>query len=244
MGDRLDDGLSEINLHKLSGSAYMQYNTGSTITLSTNTNIIRLIDDSRLDYESLDNKALSYSYSHIKSTKTKPSNYHYLVSGSLEDGIFNKNNPRVYGLVYPSLGVYILDADVLDSSGSFNTVTLPDFDGDNAMKLFKSMSGSALYTDASGDYLGFKSRKTKYEHQYGYVVRLKNYAYNFTNNPTFVTGSEGVIIDDFNNYHPNTYMTTIGLYNEHYELLAIGKVNKAKLKNYTTEGLYVVKLRY
>ena len=246
MGDKLDLGVNEINLHQLSGSQWgvNQTHTGSNVKLGSAGNIIRLIDDSRLNYAQLSNSSKSYYYSNLDSDLVHDSNWSYLVSGTLENGVYNTTDPHVYGLIYPKLGIYLLDADVLDRSGSFLTVTGSDMNGDNPIKLFKSLSGSALYTDTSGDYLGFQSRRIKYEYIDRYFVRVKNGEYNFSNNPTWRSGSEGQIIDDFQGGNPQVYVNEIGLYNDNRELIAVGKLNRSIPKNFTTEGLYTITLKY
>jgi hypothetical protein len=141
------------------------------------------------------------------------------------------------------LGVVLLDADLLDLSASFLTVTGSDVAGDNSMKLFTAISGAALYTDASGDVLGFQLRKVKYSYVEQYFIRVKNVDYNFTNNPTYVTGSEGDIVSDFYN-NPIVYITSIGLYNDNHDLLAVGKVSVPIYKSFTDEALFTVSVNY
>jgi len=253
-GDRLDEGNLEINLHRLSGSQFLAGNgnrnahTGSNVKLGAAGNIIRLIDDSRLNLETdLSSAAYAGFYQTVSESKAhlagRGGEIYYIVSGTLEDGVYNKSQPHVYGLSYPRLGTVILDADLLDLSSSFLTVTGSDVSGDNAMKLYTAMSGSALYTDASGDYLGFQARKVKYEYIEQYFVRVKNGDYNFTNNPSYQTGSEGDIVTDFYN-NPKVYITQVGLYNENKELLAVAKISKPILKSYVDEALIQIDLKY
>lgn len=249
VADKLDEGNIELNLALLSGSKFLQgggavnAHTGSNVKLLGNGQIIRLIDDSQLELNQLSSNALSNEYRIISSSKVHRSNVFYMVSGSIEDGIYNKTYPQVYGLFYPKQGIILLDADKLDQSGSFLTVTGSDVNGDNYMKLFTSISGAAQYTDASGDYLGFQARKTKYSYVEQYFIRVKNQDYNFTNNPTYISGSEGEIITDFYN-NPKVYITQIGLYNPNHDLLAVAKLSRPILKNYSEEGLFEVKLKW
>lgn len=252
MGDKLDAGNLEINLHHLSGSQFLTGNgnrnahTGSNVRLGSAGNILRLIDDYTLDFDR-DLSSTAEFYSGLNAEKSKlvgsSGTYQYIVSGTLETGVYNKSNPQVFGLSYPNLGIIILDADLLDASASFLTVTGSDVAGDNADKLLRSMSGSALYTDASGDYLGFQSRKYKYSYVEQYYVRVRNNEYNFSNNPTFVTGSEGEILEDFRT-KPVTYISEIGLYNENKELLAIAKPSIPLYKSFTDESLIEILLHY
>jgi hypothetical protein len=43
-------------------------------------------------------------------------------------------------------------------------------------------------------------------------------------------------------YNPQTYITTIGLYNDNSELLAVAKMSRALVKDFTKEALIRVKL--
>lgn len=252
MGDQLDAGNLEINLHHLSGSQFLTGNgnrnahTGSNVRLGAAGNILRLIDDYTLDYVTDLNRDADF-YTVLGNERSKfyseSGPYQYIVSGTLETGVYNKSNPQVYGLSYPRLGIVILDADLLDASASFLTVTGSDVAGDNNAKLLLAMSASALYTDASGDYLGFQSRKIKHTFREQIFVRVKSQEYNFSNNPTFVTGSEGQIIDDFYN-NPTTYFTEIGLYNQNKELLAIAKPSNPIYKNFNEEALVGITITY
>lgn len=253
MGDQLDEGHLELNLAELSGSLFQVGNsnrnahTGSNVKLSGTGKVLRLIDDSRLNLDTLTSAAYSGFYQPISSSKsfqfTEAGETYYMVSGSLEDGVYSVTQPQVFGLMYPRLGVVLLDADLLDLSASFLTVTGSDVNGDNSVKLFTAISGAALYTDASGDILGFQARKIKYSYVEQFFIRVKNGEYNFTNNPTYVTGSEGQIITDFYG-SPAVFITSIGLYNDNHDLLAVGKVSKPIYKTFTDEALFTVTINY
>jgi hypothetical protein len=254
MLDRLDEGNIELNLAHLSGSLWeaggnaRNSHTGSSVRLAGTNQVLRLVDDSRLKYdEDLVPAALSGSYAELGEDKAKmftsAGPVYHMVSGSIETGVYNKSNPDVYGLMYPLLGVIVLDADKLDSVAGFLTVTGSDLNGDNNAKLFTAISGAALYTDSSGDVLGFQARKKKTEFFEYFFVRVKNNDYNFTNNKSFLTGSYGEIRSEFLN-NPKVYMTEIGFYNERRELLAVGKISQPLLKSYVNEALFTVKLGY
>jgi len=253
MGDRLDEGNIEINLAELSGSQFLVGNpnrnahTGSNVKLAGTGKVLRLIDDSRLDLTTLTTAAYSAFYRDISGSmchlSTGAGKVHYIVSGTLESGVHNETQPHVYGLSYPQQGIVILDADLLDLSASFLTVTGSDVAGDNAMKLFTAMSGSALQTDLSGDYLGFQSRKVRTNYVEHFFVRVLNSEYNFTNNLTYQTGSEGDIIPDFLNT-PQVFFESVGLYSDNYELLAVAKLSSPIYKSFTEEALIGISLNW
>ena len=68
-------------------------------------------------------------------------------------------------------------------------------------------------------------------------VRARNSELNYSENPSFISGSTGeVLYSQFIN-NPQTYITTIGLYNDSNELLAVAKLSRPLLKDFTKEEL-------
>ena len=67
--------------------------------------------------------------------------------------------------------------------------------------------------------------------------------FNFSSNPTFlVSGSAlGDIKPEFVG-DPITFVTGVGLYNNHGELIAVAKLNQPQKKNYNTELTIAAKL--
>ena len=232
MREFIDEGNLELNLQQLSGSQFLaggglqNAHTGSNVKVNPLQRVIRLVDDSRVS----------------NGTVTTAGEVYNLVSGSLEDGIYNSSAPHYYGLLYRRLGIVVIDGNVLDRSGSFLTVTGSEIPGDNAYKLFTAISGAAIYTDVSGDKLGFAGRSGERVKSSHYFVRVKNQEYNFSNNQTFTTGSEGDLGQPTMIGDPQVFITSVGLYNDSKELLAIAKTNKAIKKNFNSEALLKVKL--
>jgi len=234
MREYLDEGNIEINLAHLSGSEFIagggdaDAHTGSNVTLAGDGSVLRLIDDSSLNPATIMQSGEVYN----------------IVSGSIEDGVYNSSSPNVYGLLFRRKGIIILDATRLDVSASFATVTGREVPGDNPMKLFTAMSGAAQYNDGSGDPLGFAGRGAEKVKSTHYFVRAKNAEYNFSNNPTFVTGSEGDLRHPSMYSDPKSYITTVGLYNPSKELVAVAKLSQAQQKSFTKEALIEVKLEF
>tara|TARA_Y100000389_G_C17452330_1_gene515714 strand:+ start:607 stop:2193 length:1587 start_codon:yes stop_codon:yes gene_type:complete len=234
MREYLDEGNIEINLAHLSGSEFIaggnpaDAHTGSNVALAGNGSVLRLIDDSSLNPATIMQSGEVYN----------------IVSGSIEDGIYNSSSPDVYGLLFRRKGIMILDATRLDVSASFATVTGREVPGDNSMKLFTAISGAAQYDDGSGDPLGFAGRGAEKVKSTHYFVRAKNAEYNFSNNPTFITGSEGDLRHPSMYSDPKSYITTVGLYNPSKELVAVAKLSQAQQKSFTKEALIEVKLEF
>jgi hypothetical protein len=75
-------------------------------------------------------------------------------------------------------------------------------------------------------------------------IRARNNQYNYSMNPSFISGSSGQIIyqDWFDN--PQTYITTVGLYNDNNELMATAKLPYPHNKNFQNELLIQVGLNF
>jgi len=165
-----------------------------------------------------------------------------IVSGSIADGVYASGSAEQYfGLVYPDLGILIFDPDALDKSCSLATARASNTDNDNAQKFFNIISGSGA---GPVDTFGFVARNEEEVTSTHYFIRIKNSEYNFSNNPTYTSGSFGDFynVDFFKD--PKSYITTIGLYSDANELLAVAKLSKPLFKNFNREALVKVKLDY
>ena len=226
MLEKVDPGNWQLTLGQLSGSAVANSShTGSNVKLAINPTYISLIDDSNdLEQEFI-------------STTGRVVN---VVSGSLLTGIYNPTNPQYYGLMYPDMGMIILNDTKLNQSASFNTVTGSNIAGDNAWKLLTSISGAF----AANANFAMQARNVETITSTHYFVRVKNAEYNFSNNPTFTTGSVGEFAQATFIGDPRTYITTIGMYNNRQELLAVAKLSQPIQKSFSIETLIKVKLDF
>ncbi len=158
-----------------------------------------------------------------------------IYSGS--GGVFESTT--VYGLFYPDAGIMVFNASRLSSSlgmvpntefntgSSSNTVR-------NALSLFRRISGSSYFAARSEE-------KVNSTH---YFVRVTNKQFNFSNNPTFVTGSSGGFLYPQMFSNPSVYITTVGMYDNNNRLLAVAKLSQPLLKSFNREVLIKVKLDY
>ena len=74
-------------------------------------------------------------------------------------------------------------------------------------------------------------------------VRIKNSDFNYTTNPSMISGSGEFYYPSLIN-NPQTFITTVGLYNDNNELLAVAKLSKPLVKDFTKEALVRVKLDF
>ena len=173
------------------------------------------------------------------------SKVYQLISGS--DGTAKDENNEImsnggytessgsYGLFFPDLGVIMLNPDAI------NTVlnSPPEIDedvpnGENNLKAFTLIKqGKHFQLNASetitSDYI---------------FIRSRNSEFNYSENPSFISGSTGEIIYDTFINNPQVYPTTVGLYNDANELMAVAKLSKPLLKDFTKESLIRVKLDF
>ena len=221
--DRLDPGNFQIGLATLSGSFTINSaHTGSNVKVATALKVVTLIDDSADSQQSATQIGRTYN----------------LVSGSITDGIYSPKT--YYGSVFPEQGVVILNADTLNSELDFGTVSGSNINGDNAFKLHTSISGAAAINST----YGFAARNEEKVQSTFYFVRAKNAEYNFSNNPSFVTGSNGKFAQTTFVNNPKSYITTVGLYSSLQELLAVAKLSQPILKSFQSEVLVKVKLDF
>ena len=95
----------------------------------------------------------------------------------------------------------------------------------------------------------FKARKSEFLPSKHYFVRVKNQEYNYSNNPSFVSdGTDGRTKGTirFNQFftNPQSYITTVGLYNDSNELVAVAKVSQPVMKSFDNESLIKVRLDF
>jgi hypothetical protein len=174
-------------------------------------------------------------------TTQKPAKVRNLVSGTL-GSIYNDGSgiPQYFGLVFPEQGVILISAQKLNQSASFNTVTGSNIDGENAHKLFTAISGAA---EINSDY-GFIARGVEIKNQQTIFVRVNSDEMNYSNNPTMKFDDDGKLLFDSFKYNPYSYITTVGLYNDNNDLLAVAKLSKPIQKSFNSEVSITVKLEY
>jgi len=188
-----------------------------TLTLNDGSNTLELTDNSR------DVSSISFN---------EAGRVFQMLSGSA--GI-TEGTTTSFGLFLPDIGAIILSGDQLETE--LTNLTWSDaVDGsaNNNQTFFNLISNGSLFTlnsqeSITSDYV---------------FVRARNSEYNYSENPSFISGSTGeVIYDDFINA-PQTFITTVGMYNDNNELLAVAKLSKPLKKDFTKEALIRVKLDF
>ena len=161
-----------------------------------------------------------------------------------------------YGWFYPDMGVIMLSPRAFDYSGSHEVnycwcpgVANLDVGSSNVNNVVNDMVGFftssvSVGSGNSATSASFQARSAEKVYATHYFIRLKNAEYNFSNNPSFTSGSQGAFAHPSMYRDPKVYITTVGLYNDRNELLAIAKLSKPLLKSFTREALIRVKLEF
>ena len=164
-----------------------------------------------------------------------------VVSGSIQTGTAVTKTAAAsqagggIGLFYPDVGLIVLNADQMDSLvADITTVTTSNTVGANVPRFFDSIVQGAK----------FQARREERLSSTHFFCRAGNKEFNFSNNPTFFTASDGTFTQPTFFKDPKTYITTVGLYNDSNELLAVAKLSQPVLKYYSREALIKVKLEF
>jgi hypothetical protein len=150
-------------------------------------------------------------------------------------------NSGSYGWLLPDIGTIILNPVALSGSlaaGGIGLAVSRSFDapGDNNARLFRAISGSTAAT------FTLNSQETITSDFI--FVRPRSSEFNYSENPSFITGSTGEVLYSSFISNPQVYITTVGLYNDNNELLAVAKLSRPLLKDFTKEALIRVKLDF
>jgi hypothetical protein len=143
-------------------------------------------------------------------------------------------NSGSYGLFLPDIGTVLLNPTAISQSIHVAANRTNNSDGLNNQILFDAIKRASSFQlnsqeTISSDYV---------------FVRLRNNEFNYSENPSFISGSTGeVIYSNFIN-QPQVYVTTVGMYNDANELLATAKMSRPLLKDFTKEALIRVKLDF
>ncbi len=180
-----------------------------------------------------------------------------IVSGS--DGTVQAEaTDRTIGFYYPDIGTMIFSATELSASipgeasatntavVSFNSASnrgfgapsLEDNNYENALRFINCLNT----TDGTTGKLKFRDEEDQVSAQY--FCRIKAGDMNFSNNPTFVSGSLNELRHTTMKGNPSTFLTAVQLYNNNGEMVAVGNLSTPLKKNFSSEATIKVKLTY
>jgi len=158
-------------------------------------------------------------------------------------------NSGSYGWLLPDIGTILLNPQALGApavsggigflySGSASASATPNVSPN--VSLYNSLVLALTGGSANDFYINAQESITS-----DFIfVRPRSTEYNYSENPSFISGSTGeVLFSSFIN-NPQTYITTVGLYNDTNQLLAVAKLSRPLPKDFTKEALIRVKLDF
>ncbi len=158
-----------------------------------------------------------------------------------------------YGWFCPDISTILLNASALDVNGQGSDVTginlatdsAADTFGNNPTKLYNAISSSFGDSTTVGVRSNIFELNSQETISSDYVfIRARNNEFNYTENPSFISGSTGEVIYSYFINNPQTFPTTVGLYNDNSDLLAVAKLSRPIQKDFTKEALVRVKLDF
>lgn len=167
-----------------------------------------------------------------------------IISGSIVNGVSTSAIvPKVFtdasgsfGKFLPDVGLIVLNANAIKDTIYGAGITLDESngtDGFNNQKIYNAIKLGGNFT--------LRSEETVTSN---YVfVRVRNSEYNYSTNPSNITGS-GELRHNIMVNTPQSYITTVGLYNDNNDLLGVAKLSRPLLKDFTKEALVRIKLDY
>jgi len=236
VGTHDSDSIYVINIARARYKETMDAGNWSLV-LSGSNGVTTLIDDSGKKFSDADGKSGRVFYVGSGSLQLGTE------SGSLVNSL-TASNGQGFGLFYPDQGLIVLNPTAIEnkigtskdsgSVGGKSIYTGVEREGKNQFLLYNAIKGG-------GD---FQARRTENVSTSHYFVRATNREFNFSNNPTFVSGSDGSFVESTFERDPKTYITTIGLYNDANEMLAVAKTSQPIAKSFDKEVLIAVKLDF
>ena len=221
---------------------------------TSNKKTIKLIDDSSTNVTTVNDAGITE---------------YNVVSGSIQGGSTTIQKAAAsegtdsgsFGKFYPDLGVIILNATRLQVSDLGDSTAAIGAAGPGRSALFELGRGATDYTASntlfspashslhrmyhaisSGSL--FQARREELVSSTHYFCRAKNSKFNKSNNPTWSSGSSTLPLEIFRDGKEKTYITTVGLYDDSDDLLAVAKLSQPILKSRSREALIKVKLDF
>ena len=143
-----------------------------------------------------------------------------------------------YGKFLPDIGVVLLNGKVLD---------LPAISGGLDLQINRNpgaaITNNLIKLERALQSGSIRAQSEETVSSNFVFIRARNSEFNYSTNPSNITGSgelrHSVMINS-----PQTYITTVGLYNDNLDLLAVAKLSRPLLKDFTKEALIRIKLDY
>lgn len=207
------------------------FNPGSlTLKLVSGSNTLYLTDDSLVN---------------TNSTYIGTSRVYQLYSGSAGSAVNAAGASSYltpsgsYGIMIPDEGLVILNPRALSLSAGSGGLGAAFNEGASSTSYTVNPNNRLIFSLISS----FRLQNLETLSSAYFFTRVKNQEYNYTSNPSIIDANGNLIYTSLT-YNPQTFITTVGLYNNTGDLLAIAKLNKPLVKDFTKELLLRIKLDF
>jgi hypothetical protein len=170
--------------------------------------------------------------------------YYTLISGSAGTAATSLAGVSgSYGLMFPDLGVILLNPKALSNDSGSGGIALNDINVTDSTNVANTNNYARIFGVIKGTTNSFTLQSEETVSSRYFFTRVKNNEYNYTTNPSIINNSGSLLYDTLIN-NPQTYFTTVGMYNDNNELLAVAKLSRPLIKDFTKEALIRIKLDY
>jgi hypothetical protein len=142
---------------------------------------------------------------------------------------------KICGQIFYPHGLAIITSDSIPLADTYGTAIF----GSSIYGLSDSILIQNFVT-SSNVTCSFSSSLTIYETQY--KCTLNENEFNFSQNPSIISGSEGEPYSYVTSSYFSPYVTTVGLYDENQNLLAVGKLSQPLPTSATTDTTILVNI--
>jgi hypothetical protein len=145
--------------------------------------------------------------------------------------------------VYKSESIYVYDdsnGNLLNSVDNKKCGNIIYSHGLAVITTSSFISNLDSFITASNTTCSFSSSLTIFETLYKCTIRENEF--NFSQNPSIISGSEGDLYYYASSSYFEPYVTTVGLYNENQDLLAVAKLSQPLPSSTTTDTNILIKL--
>ena len=201
------------------------------LQVSGSTNVLRITDDSKVVTTTTFSDSGRVFELITGSTGT-------LSTGKVQTDGFTANSGS-YGKLLPDIGVILINGNALGAPIASGGLAYTSSRGDNLLGQNNLKTFSQLLTHGSN----FRLQAEETISSNFVFVRARNAEFNYSTNPSNITGS-GELLHNVMINSPQSFITSVGLYNDNNDLLAVAKLSRPLLKDFTKESLIRIKLDY
>ena len=227
--DRVDSGTWQLSLDSVDQN------------LITSNDVISLVDETTVLTETNNQNPMYDTFS-------KGGVVYNIYQGTIDGGINRSSKDFPYGLFFPENGIIILNGETLSSNdNNWSSIETKRTPATSSGAFPFSSNAEMLYTSISGamhNGYEFIAKTVEVKNPTYCFIRINNEEFNHTLNRSYYSKPDTYLVKESLKTvpYPFTYITTIGLYNDSGDLLAVAKTSRPIKKTPSTELVIKVKL--